>query len=1465
MWNATTYLKEARDSHGRWISGAAALGSAIDDLVKSGDLDQTSAKQATQAIARHTDMGRGLPKDAAGDKTKTLAYLAQTLRHDSITYRNQKPPDITQSKRLSKIARSVETAHAATIKQPRKNMSPVNPYHETPDSKPLDGSSGALTDKAPPIAVKVKQVAPSAGAGLDRFEIRSKLATLGDGKALTLPGGIRIVGGQVPNTAHGGKSMPRKYRINGPDGKHLDVNGSDQTAQMALNMSAQSTHPDSIGGTKAYADARDAKLTDAQRESLKNLIGQGKPFVGWNDNDEPVVGKFGKLTAVSSDGSDHSQPGGTDGLRKGPNPTGIEPKPLMISPAPDEPKVVKSSSPSAKAVEDVKVGDVVGGRTVKSIRNWPNGNVTLRWADTNGKKSTTYKPGHMLNVGGGLSQSTEPRVVRKATPTVKQAAAEPTLKLTAPQTTPKVKLKVQEVKVSAENLKPGDLVKDQISVRRDGKYLETAAGNARSITAHRKVISVGAPDENGRIPVTLGQHEHPELQPGDEIYRSTGKGFWKSYSHVGTYGTTGGDTSFKSSTVLPVRRETEVVKSGGKKIALDEHPDSRHMQAALEDALRTGQGLDALDPAYRNLPAGQSVGHVQSLMYDLAVGKTNGVGSQQVKTDAEYRRDLENSGDAAQLRRDAEESTPMQVSAQYVPSNFKEKRDVLDLPYTDSRRVNPQITIPQDADLMDYAKAQTMPGVHKQAFIDAEKAKYGADHVPSWHDYVRHVRDTNASSPLNHETTVKEWQQIHENRINAKHENLIAAHVKRLRQSDGTIPYAASLPTWDEMQMEPQSWDSLNAEIAKQADPHKLSLSGGEIAGKQFTPSFYNAGLVDDGILTHRQESTPFDAKKAEAAVRAALNSAGSFSATPLAQQIVHGYGGQEVSLPQIRERAQSTLSSTPEHLVAVNAALDKIERRVNAGNGAVVTHGHISNGAANTAMRKIMDDNGAIDATDPTRNNSKGNWTELRPGEMMVLYDGEQRDLSPVEQMEQLKTGKPGFLAFYSHTPMGPESQDIRSRWNNASSLADHQAALDAYEKFIESHKDQMLPKNQRKFRRSLKTAQKHVDNVAKGKVTTLGGKRIEYVPWQQENSATVTPRSDRGRLTLHGYTPEEAAAKLKELGIVGDLEPQVPAQSIFRSGRRSGGVTPLHSDYVRGIAQPPTTKRLTQHGITAWKGSNSGQTLEAIARTGGIQSIADRRTAGIHASGASVVGDAASGIDHVAFQSMGGGGAVGSGASVKLLMKPEVMMRRDVLLAPTDFGGGKNRYSLYKDYRDKIEAQAGEEVGKTDLWTPLSPAARQKHLDNVQKSPGSSEYNVAGNIHLNDVAAVQVPDHEADNVRRMLADLHAQGVIDHEPAVVGKAQFDAMSTGRADLPQPGGEAPQISIAQQVALDNPNFSQSQIDYLTKWIEQAEKGPLSQDQKLDLLNNSGHAFTEAKQIVEANVSKFKDQPVGVAA
>lgn len=506
-----------------------------------------------------------------------------------------------------------------------------------------------------------------------------------------------------------------------------------------------------------------------------------------------------------------------------------------------------------------------------------------------------------------------------------------------------------------------------------------------------------------------------------------------------------------------------------------------------------------------------------------------------------------------------------------------------------------------------------------------------------------------------------------------------------------------------------------------------------------------------------------------------------------------------------------------PEQKEELLKSIDMVDRKLQ-DSSTNMTRGQVVQDSS-TRVQNIMDKLGAQQVENSMAPTGTGTWGRLIKGKMHVVYEGgdpldDQAQADSVHSdMEDLVPTSVSDLLGWNNNPgiyaANQAVNDANLKWSSAITMAGREQALSDWERAANDlteaytqavadtgheYTNTMLGRRDEIAAKLAKSTQQAREAIASAQAKRVNApKRIEFVPWDQpgqthEPTATegaggkmeAVARSQRGRLSLYGYTPEEAAAKLKELGIVGDLEDSAPAGVIFRSTRRVGDITPLHPDYVRGEAPPPTMKYLMTHGFTD-TGASPLDKFKLITSSGGLMSIQDRTQRGIqplnlnehHSS--SPVGDTLSGVDHVVFCAMNSGGTCGSGSEIRIGLRPETTMRRDILTSDTDYGGGNDRYPNYKAYLEDLERRAGQEVGKTTLWTPLSPEARQIHLDNKADYPGTAEFNVAHQVRVEDMEFVACKDRStADGVQAHLDALLKAGIVTRIPRVITSDEWE-------------------------------------------------------------------------------------------
>lgn len=281
-------------------------------------------------------------------------------------------------------------------------------------------------------------------------------------------------------------------------------------------------------------------------------------------------------------------------------------------------------------------------------------------------------------------------------------------------------------------------------------------------------------------------------------------------------------------------------------------------------------------------------------------------------------------------------------------------------------------------------------------------------------------------------------------------------------------------------------------------------------------------------------------------------------------------------------------------------------------------------------------------------------------------------------------------------------------------------------------------------------------------------GGKRIEYVP---HGGGQEAPTNQRGRLTLEGYSPAEAMQRLQDLGIIHEAEEQVPFSSIMRSERRYGVVSPLHSDYVSGEAPLPKIPTAIVHGT-----SND---LAPVLDSGGLLPINERFKVGIPLNGTIPLNDIKGGVDHVVFAAMSNQNSPysGYGSGANIVYKDSAYLRRDILITDRAFGSGSSRYPAYRNYMNGFRRQAGEASADVNIYEPLSPKARQLHIDSSLRrvgghksnlGPHDNEWDLGGGVPIEDMAVIVVGDQSAKRrVDEHLDRLLREGRISERPEV--------------------------------------------------------------------------------------------------
>jgi hypothetical protein len=284
---------------------------------------------------------------------------------------------------------------------------------------------------------------------------------------------------------------------------------------------------------------------------------------------------------------------------------------------------------------------------------------------------------------------------------------------------------------------------------------------------------------------------------------------------------------------------------------------------------------------------------------------------------------------------------------------------------------------------------------------------------------------------------------------------------------------------------------------------------------------------------------------------------------------------------------------------------------------------------------------------------------------------------------------------------------------------------------------------------------------------------KYIEYIPHYNGQHQDVLT-NQRGRLILEGFTAEEAAARLQDLGFVHELEDAVPFESVMRSKRRYGRVLPLHPDYISGKAPLPVIPSGIGHGM-------AGSNMDPVFESGGLLSIAERFRLGVPLNGMIPRNDVTAGVDHVVFAAMAT--TASAYGDINVVYKDSAYLRRDILMCDRIFNsqpgtGGRGRYPAYRDYHNARRRDAGITGDAADVspYEPLEPKARQAHINQRFRNAGGAsglsasqnEWNLAGGVPIEDMAHVTVPSQQhADRLDVLLNRMLQQGRISERPTV--------------------------------------------------------------------------------------------------
>lgn len=200
---------------------------------------------------------------------------------------------------------------------------------------PVHGVDGGTVEPSGAAASTAHDFNPSEHPVGDML-VKTRQALIGklrNGGTFTMPGDVRVsAGGFLSGSTHGsGADRERPHRVHFPGG-HVDVNGAQNATMEALHRSAQSEHPDSIGGSTRYGDFREPFVTGEQRRlgaphgGLVGFAPHGQPVFGRTDRQGHVQGWTAKQ--VTADGAVSDPNGSVDPIRRLPEaPKPPEPTP----------------------------------------------------------------------------------------------------------------------------------------------------------------------------------------------------------------------------------------------------------------------------------------------------------------------------------------------------------------------------------------------------------------------------------------------------------------------------------------------------------------------------------------------------------------------------------------------------------------------------------------------------------------------------------------------------------------------------------------------------------------------------------------------------------------------------------------------------------------------------------------------------------------------------------------------------------------------------------------------------------------------------------------------------------------------------------------------------------------------------------------------------------------------------------
>lgn len=812
----------------------------------------------------------------------------------------------------------------------------------------------------------------------------------------------------------------------------------------------------------------------------------------------------------------------------------------------------------------------------------------------------------------------------------------------------------------------------------------------------------------------------------------------------------------------------------------------------LQAALDSSGSLESLDPRNAENPVAR-VSHVQHMLYDLAVGKRAGVGDKigsgaKVKSDAAYLTELEQEGVIEPIEDFLAQATGpwLKIKARGAIIDQFNENDNPNWDF-DSRmlEVNPDMSFDELAALAAILRNQ---GVADQ--ILGENTA-GVDTTFS--------RLLNPDSLARLEVGDTVWKPINTDTLEPPfgaykvlevEKGAVGGHTIKIRVEgeagwyndndywvkpydpatttfvDARLLHAAKLLAEAQRQAEvkaPGAYDDLDESTAKYlSDRMEIARVGAQEA---IDASDTKKREIADNMRKQKVQDEIDSRRQAEGTVKEAL----SEFQLPTWDEVVLE--------PQTIEDIHQRTDNVPSTELALPGGAHTVRPDVPAFyTGGVIRDGIVYYQSRRADAKVLFEHDEEITGRMELLGAERGpNRNPINPGYngSSALYDGESLVIEEPGGMAMPTFDQWGNLDEASHKRM---ADALDNYFKDTTSSYDWVVAMNAIAKSTPGTDDDKHAAIEKYITESV-SGVKAVDIWEQA--TTATGRMIEYVPHKQAaGNQGGAPTSQRGRISFYGYTPEEVHAKLQDLGVVAELEPEVPYDIIMRGPRRSGLVAPIHEAYIRGEADLPKTPARITHGVT---GDTSG--LKSILRTGGLMAIEQRYRAGFleKLQTTSSSGDIRSGIDHAVFCTLGQGGACGGGSNVQIVIKPNGFLRRDIVLAPQDYGGSETRYPAYRSYLNQMQdavnitgdATPENKEQHTNLYEPVSPRVRQYHLDTVS-TVGSNEFNLGPSVPIEDMEAILVPESDREAIDQLLDELMASGEIASRPKVMTNSHDD-------------------------------------------------------------------------------------------